>query len=402
MGLMVESSLSAQTSGPAPKDEVTEVAIPFDLMCSQFRSIKPSPTPKPGNQECSIQETPGKSSSIQNLNGALTQLQEFKINQDALNLCSKVDRFGKVTSNYKFEPPSFEVKDQNNKRWKFKFYFGNSKTYYSSTNAHIKTSRLDLNISNLQPYERRSDSYYRNFFHESAQEMAQIIDEPTNTFTFALVKDKNEIFLKIFHPKFVFAEGDQTYNGHAFYNNNVHAVGTADGQAINGDMPLRPQFDENHQMKPGTLGVVSWENSHKLLQPEVGYGREFTLIKSKGQPILKYTPEVGVGLFLGEQNASYIGKSGYEWDVESYSDGSNSNKNIKLMGYSASVAQRLELNNRKDNVGAFVEHKFSYGKMDYAFLDGKTEHDLMYNSFTVGLSVKVFTLPKKKSDSENK
>ena len=288
------------------------------------------------------------------------------------------------------DPPTIEVKDQNQKKWRFKFYFGNSKTFYGQTNAHIKTSRLDLQLIGLQPYERRSDSYYNNFFHESLQEMGQTVDEPTNTFTFSLVKnDKSEIFLKIFHPKFVFVEGNQDQVGHGYYNAGVQVSGTVDGQAVNGVMPLHAAFDPNTFKMTSQLGFMSWEDSHKLIQIEAGYGKQFAVIKSKGKPILEYTPEVSAGVYMGVQNASYVGKSNYVWDVDSYADNSNSNSDMKIMGVSASFSQRLELNNRNNDVGLFVEHKISYGKMDYAFLDGSVKHDISYNSFTVGFNLAI-------------
>ena len=398
---LVPFSGAQETNQEPVDDEIQDVTIPLDVICEEVRARKDEPdfvnylmTPSTYDKPMDIISCNLNNSSVKPETGAvnhlihqLAELDNFSLRKEYLEACDLIDKYSQIKPEQ--DPPVIILQDQEDRKWRFKFYFGNTKTFYNKTTATIKTSRLNLKVQDLEPYERRSDSYYRNFFHESAQEMLQIFDEPTNTFTFFMAKNKNQIVLKIFHPKWVFTEGNQDAIGH-HYNENVLVNGTKDGTKIDEHMHLNAAFDPTtHLLLPGYLGISNWEDSHKLLQVEAGYGREFTLLKSQGKPILKYTPQVLAGVYLGVKNSSIVGKYGYIWDIEEYGDGSNSNAGIKIMGYSASLAQRLDFNNRKDSAGIFVEHKISYGKMDYGFLDGNVKHELNYSSLTVGVSLKI-------------
>jgi hypothetical protein len=66
------------------------------------------------------------------------------------------------------------------------------------------------------------------------------------------------------------------------------------------------------------------------------------------------------------------------------------------MGKSASAAGTLEVTDRRDRIGVFVQGKYSAGKMDYDFLDGKATHRLDYKSVTMGINFKVIGSKAKK------
>ena len=202
---------------------------------------------------------------------------------------------------------------------------------------------------------------------------------------------KDEFFINIFHPKYVFVEGDQEFTGR-HNNENVHVKGTADGQQIDRRTKLKGDFgpDDQKAFKEGNVYFVSWENSHMLLQPEIGYGKRIDLLKSKGKPIVTYVASASAGVFMGIQNASY-NKFDKHYEYDEFKD-----EKMRIMGWSASVGNRLELHNRKNTIGAFVEHKFTYGKKKYAFLDGEVSHDIKISTLNFGVNATVITFGKDK------
>jgi hypothetical protein len=159
---------------------------------------------------------------------------------------------------------------------------------------------------------------------------------------------------------------------------------------VDGVQKLKGNFGPDHSLIPGQVYMVSWENSHKLLQFEAGYGHEFDLVKVRGAPIVKFTPEVAVGVYTGIRNSSYTKKdNSWEWDQY---DGTQT----KIMGASVSAGATVEVNDRRDRIGAFVQGKYSAGKMSYDFLDGNATHNLNYKSVTMGVNFKVIGNKKEK------
>lgn len=367
--------------------ELSEIEIPLGTICQQELEER--------KQEKNPMECPDPVKLPQPANQLTLDLKNILTEKKPTSFenCEKIQTFGKVLGD---KPVSIQVMDQNHKKWKLKFYFGNNKTWYGTTTAKIKSSRLDLTIKDLQPYERRSDSFFK-FWNYPLLDAFRWIDEPTNTFKFTLENNKNEISLSIFHPKFVFVEGDQEFTGH-HYNENAYVKGTADGYAVDGRMKLKGDFGPNPYQAfiPGNVYFVSWENSHKLLQPEIGLGHKFDLIKSKGSPIVTYTPSVSAGIFLGIQNNSY---STYDkrWEFDSHED-----EKMRVMGGTVSVGNKIVIHDRQDRAGVFVEHKLTYGKMKYAFLDGQVEHEMKMSTLNVGVQMTLKSFKKKIKDPDEK
>ena len=310
-----------------------------------------------------------------NLINQIGKVQTFEERKDILQSCKNIASLSK-----KFTSLDQVHKDKDGKKWKVKFYFGNSKTWYDKTDVTVKSSRLDVKISGASIYERRSDSGLN--FHNW-------IDEPTNDGTFTLSHGKNVFILDSFHDKNVFVEGDQEATGH-HYNENVHVKGTVDGVAIDKNTKLKGDFGPDRQLLPGNVYVVSWENAHKQMQFQLGYGREIDLIKSKGVPVVKFTPAVMAGVYVGILNSSYT-KKGQGWEWDKY----ESDK-VKIMGESITASGRLEVNDKRDRIGVFVEGKYSMGQMKYGFLDGTAEHKQNYKSITFGVEAKIIPFFKKK------
>ena len=320
------------------------------------------------------------SSSTINLINQIGQIQNFEERKDILYSCKNIASLSKNLTGL-----DQVHKDKDGKKWKVKFYFGNSKTWYDKTDVNVKTSRMNVKISGASIYERRSDTGLN--FHNW-------IDEPTNDGTFTLSHGKNVFIFDSFHDKNVFAEGDQEAIGH-HYNENVHVKGIVDGVAIDKFTKLKGDFGPDRQLIPGNVYVVSWENAHKQMQFQLGYGRELDLIKSKGVPVVKFTPAVMAGVYVGILNSSYT-KKGQGWEWDSY----DSDK-VKIMGESITASGRIEVNDRSDRIGVFVEGKYSMGQMKYGFLDGTAEHKQNYKSITFGVEAKIIPFFKKKVKTQD-
>ena len=282
-------------------------------------------------------------------------------------------------------PYEVTMRDQEDKRWKVRFYFGNTRNTYFPTDIKLKTSEMDVKISGMMPRERPSDSYYR--FWEAKGGFTKYfnwIDEPNNTFRLAVEKEGNEFFLTVWHPKYTFVQ-----NGVNDQNTNVLVEGTVNGQPVNGYQHIKGDFDSNGTPLPNQIHLSKWENSHRFLNWEVGYGKVIPLIKVRDEPILKWTPQLSAGVFTGKNNSAYINAQGENKVYE--------NDKFKIMGYSATVGNRISLTNRKDNLGVFVEHRYYLGKLKYDWADGTAEHNLRSSSFTFGVQIGLFKVGKKPS-----
>ena len=358
--------------------ETPEVIVPLGDYC-QLESM-PDATPKSPSESnaCSTSEVlPAKEKqNLEQLVKTLKTAQPEPISKE----CQWVADMGKLVGD---QPIELNLKDKKERPWKIKFYFSNSKTYYQKTTAKIKNSRMDLTIRNLKPEERRSGHYYAVWNAKNLQDAFRWIDEPTNTFQFSVEHKKDDYFVRVFHPKLFFVTGDQDQNGD-HYNEDVDVQGTLDGKTVNRTMGL-------HRNAPDNLHMDHWEDSHKFTQIEGGYGHTFVLAKAKGKPILVYEPSVMAGVYVGIRNSGWDNGQG----LTSFDDDGNSNGHMKVMGVSVSTANKVTLHNRNDNVGLFVEHKFSYGKMNYDLFDGTVQHNLIYNSLSVGVQITLIKAGKK-------
>ena len=373
----------------ADKDIVGLIVVPVGPACESLKTdLNTKEESKKSNEnetpkaECprKMQESIVTKSSIDFINN-IGKIQSYSDRQNILESCKQIE-------NLKADYPEmgFIQKDKDGNKWKVKFYFGNSKTWYDKTDVTVKTSRIDAKITGAGIYERRSDQGLN--FHNW-------IDEPTNDGTFTLTHGKNVFIFDSFHDKNVFVQGDQEAVGY-HYNENVHVKGVVDGVAIDKDTKLKGDFGPNREMIPGNVYMVSWENAHKQMQFQLGYGREIDLIKSQGKPIVKFTPALMGGVYVGIKNSSYTKKgSGWEWD-------SYDSDKPKIMGTSVTASGKLEVSNRNDNFGAFVEGKYSVGHMKYDFLDGTAEHMQVYKSLTFGIEAKIVPLIKIKSKNKDK
>lgn len=265
-------------------------------------------------------------------------------------------------------------------RWKLRFYASHSFTTYFDTDMRMRSSRINVDIQDYSWTERSSREFFTpSTWKEEGNNPFQMIDEPTNTFTFSLEKNGNEFFLSAFHPKFL--QNDQTRQ----------VSGTIDGVEVNGVQPINKPFDGYDQV-PGEMELVRNQNTHQEMIFEVGYGHRFKLLEGRLGSLV-YTPSVGVGVTVGA-NYSVIVKEGAWWEFDDYTD------RLKVQGFGGSISNRLEYNTPNKKFGVFYENKLGFYKQNHGFLDGTQEYDLKFMGNNVGVVFMLYN-PKKKNIPKN-
>jgi hypothetical protein len=189
------------------KDLAGEIVLPMKDICHEQIKIwdqwhqkkklyaEQVPLTDPSKNNCpAIFSDRERLDQIDHLANFFLKTENFENEKEYREACDYVKKM-----NQQYSSISHFVKDQDGKKWKIKVFFGNTKTWYEKTDAKVKTSRLDLQIKGAQPYERRSTENLN--WHNW-------VDEPTNVMSLAFYKKKDKVFLTMFHPKFVFVEGD--------------------------------------------------------------------------------------------------------------------------------------------------------------------------------------------------
>ena len=274
--------------------------------------------------------------------------------------------------------PPIEVrqKDQDGNEWKIRFNFGFARTSYLPTDMKLQSSRLNVVIKDFEFEERTSASYYNPKNWESFQDAFRWIDEPTNTWAFSAEKKNNVFYLNVSHPKFL-KVGYQ----------DKHVRGTVDGVAVDQVMPINEKFDGfNDQV--GQMHLTRFENTHKQMDWQIGYGRKFVVFDGKKSGQLSYTPQAFVGLSSGQPVTIYQ-KEGQYWDYDEHVD------RMHVLGTNASVWQMLEY--KRGRVGVYASQKFTVAHIKQGFMDGKAEFDVKYvNPITFGVTFDLATIRVKK------
>jgi hypothetical protein len=238
--------------------------------------------------------------------------------------------------------------------WKIRFYASHSFTRYFNSTMTFHSSRYNIEIKDYEWSERGSRDFFNpNQWFKDGHNPAQMIDEPTNTFTLSIEKNGNEFYLSAFHPKFLQSE-----------NEVKHITGTIDGVAVNGVLPINQPY-ENRQLRPGESKIIRNQFTYGQMIFEAGYAHRFVLIRSRLGNIT-YIPKVGVGVQIGK-NVSTIAKPGQWWEYE------DSRDQFRFQGVGASVSNRIELNSKNERVGIFYENRLGYYDTTAKFFDG-TQH----------------------------
>ncbi len=256
-------------------------------------------------------------------------------------------------------------------KWRLRLYLSHSFTKYYNTDIKFSSSRYNIEIKDYQWIERGSREFfsYRKWT-EQGNNPLQMIDEPSNTFVLSIEKNSHELFLSVFHPKFL-QNPDQI----------VYMQGTVDGLEVDGDYNINRPFDGYNQ-SPGEMELVRNENTKSEILLEIGYGYSFKLIDDKIGNIA-YVTSMGLGLSFG-QNLVVVVKEGDWWNYDRFK------QKPEIQGFGGSITNRLEFNTSKEKIGIFYENKLSYYKQNHGFMDGNQKYDLKLMGNSLGVKFMIY------------
>jgi len=258
-------------------------------------------------------------------------------------------------------------------KWKFRFYLSHSFTTYYNTDIKFTSSRYNVEIEDYQWIERGSREFFQyKKWNEREHNPVQMIDEPSNTFVLSLERNSHEVFLSVFHPKFL-QKPEQV----------VYMKGEIDGVEVDGTYNINRPFDGYNQ-SPGEMELVRNENTNSEILLEIGYGYRFTLFDSKISN-MTYVPSIGVGLSYG-QNLVIVVKEDEWWNYDKYKQKS------EMQGFGGSITNRIEFNTKKERFGIFYENKLSYYKQNHGFMDGNQKYNLKLIGNSVGVKFMIYSL----------
>jgi hypothetical protein len=277
----------------------------------------------------------------------------------------------------KAQPVEMKINDDEGNPWKIRLHFGFTRTNIRPTDVTIKSSLVNTTIKGFEFSERTSAEHYDPRTWEHLQDAARWIDEPSNTFTLSIENKKNAFYLTAFHPKFLKTHYQMTETAPDGTESVTYVPAS---QHLSNGTPL------SYGSIPDGQAGIEIQNTHLLMNYQIGYGRKFTVFDSKKAGKLTYAPRVDAGVTIGGARSIYIVKN------ESWIEHKDP---MGVQGFNASLGHRLEY--QRGKVSVFADQKYTKSKMEHSFLDGTASYDLDYSTVTLGVAVDVFT-PKKKKD----
>jgi hypothetical protein len=184
-------------------------------------------------------------------------------------------------------PLTVSKKDRDGDTWNVKFYFGYSRAKYFNSDVHLQSTRVNVDIKDMEWKERNSFEYFKRESLKGKGNTFRFIDEPTSTMMLTLEKGKNVFFISVFHLKYLKEQ---------FQDKLV--TGTLDGVSVNGVIPINEPFD-GYNDQPGQMHLTRLENTYWQANIQTGYGRKFNLIGNEKTGILSFTPYVQGGIYIG-------------------------------------------------------------------------------------------------------
>ncbi len=267
------------------------------------------------------------------------------------------------------DPISMTKKDEEGNEWRLRFHFGFTRTNYHKTDLNIKSDVITTVIKDVEMYERTSADHYDPRTWEHFQDMGRWIDEPTNTFTFSLEKNKNVFYLTVFHPKYL--------------KSLLYKKTTANNQQEYTFSETQETYDFSAPI-PENSQMLYLGNTHMNMNWQIGYGRQFVIFNSKKSGKLSYTLKGDIGISTGKARSVHI-IPGVAWD--DYQD------DHKVQGINTSFGQRLEY--QKGRVSLFVDNKYILAKIQHGFYDGTIDYNLKSTATTFGVGIDLFTKKRK-------
>jgi hypothetical protein len=264
-----------------------------------------------------------------------------------------------------------------NRPWAIRLYFGNGNTFYRPTDMKVNTSRLDINMYDVNGKPRTGYQYFK-FWEYPFKDAFKWIDEPTNNLKIVFDANNHQYFLSINHPKVIYSNA----NSYPNLNRDILVKGTIDGIPVSGYMPISQKFD-GYNAQPGELNITKLENSWMFMQYELGYGYAIPLFKTERAGRIVFTPQIQAGIVVGPANGQMLQKGEY-WEFES-----NMGTKYHVMGMSITPAARLEWQSKRQRIGLFAEYRYSHSNLKYPFMDGTIKHKMEYQSITFGFSTSI-------------
>ena len=212
---------------------------------------------------------------------------EVIINKEKERTCQQI----RALEGKDIAPIVLDKKDEHGNSWKIRFNFGFSRTDYAPTHLNIKSGVINIVVKDVEMHERTSNSYYNPANWTELQNAAQWIDEPTNTFTFSLEKNKNTFYLSVFHPKYL--------------KSVVYSTKEVNGAPVYTVSPIG-ESDNFSQTIPEGNNMLYLGNTHYNMIWQVGYGRQFVIFDTKKAGKLSYTVKGDVGINTGKARSVHI------------------------------------------------------------------------------------------------
>tara|TARA_R110000868_G_scaffold269233_1_gene528584 strand:- start:715 stop:1878 length:1164 start_codon:yes stop_codon:yes gene_type:complete len=348
--------------------------IDLSSYCQTQESIEEA---SPSNQNCTM-ATPENPSDLESrleaINTVTTHILGARMPLTAQQSINQTCRSIMELSSAKVEPIEILKQDEDGNTWQVRFHFGNSRTFYGNTDMHLRSSRLNVVINDFEFEERTSASYWNPANWGNFEDGFKWIDEPTNTFALTIEKKNNVFFITAFHPKFL----KKKYQ-------TKHVQGTVDGVEVDQVMPINEEFD-GYNNEPGQMHLTRFENTHRQMDWQIGYGRRFVIFDTDRAGKLSYIPRADVGITSGQNKSVYV-KEGEYWIHEEAQD------RERVQGVNASIGHRVEY--QRGQVSVFADQKLTVSKLENGFMDGRANFNMHYMPVTIGVGIDLFKVKSK-------
>ncbi len=325
---------------------------------------------KPGPLSTLVDQFKLKTSSL----GASPSVEEQK-----KRTCQSIMGLAKLNAN----PVEIKLNDDQGNPWKVRLHFGFTRTDIRPTDVRIKSTLVNTTIKGFEFSERTSAEHYDPRTWQHLQDAARWIDEPSNTFTVSIENKNNAFYITAFHPKFL-----KTHYELKQPDGNGGEVTTYTPATEHLSNGTAYSFESIPKGQSG----VEIQNTHLLMNYQIGYGRKFTLFDDPKAGKLSYIARADAGITMGGARSIYINED-RNW-IE------NRDK-LGVQGVNASIGQRLEY--QRGKVALFLDQKYTTSQIDHGFLDGTASYKLDYSTVTFGVAVDVFRSKKnqKKKDDNS-
>jgi hypothetical protein len=257
-------------------------------------------------------------------------------------------------------------------KWKIKLYASHAFTHYVPSDITIRTGRYDVKIKDYEWHSRDGNNWFNpKTWFKPGNNPAQIFDEPTNAYAFAIEKNADIFFVSAFHLKFYQEPGQVK-----------HIKGTVDGVPVDHIDYVNTPF-HGYVQTPGEMKLVRNENTYRQMEYEVGYSHRFKLVSSKKFGTLSYIPGISAGFQMGATYSVIVQKDAW-WDFDDFRE------KTKIQGLGGSIRNKIEWMCPKERFGIFYENKSAFYHRRHGLLDGAQEFNLMYTANYIGLTFMVY------------